>query len=149
MTMGSGIYGPNFADSLDASASGFQLDGTDTIKVPLVTDTFSPAFNSAHGYGNISNEITGTGYTAGGATGSTPTLTASGGYLTFDITVDTQWTSSTFSAVRGTLPYNDTVTTPVADPFICGVTFGADYAVTSGTLTIQWNASGVMRFQYA
>lgn len=149
MTMASGIYGQSFADALDVSASGLQLDGTDALKVPLVTDTFTPNFNSAHGLANLTNEVSGTGYTAGGAAASTPTLVASGGYLTFDITVDTAWTSSTFSSVRGAVPFNDTVTTPVADCLLCAVTFGADYSVTAGTLTIQWNASGVFRFQYA
>ena len=43
----------------------------------------------------------------------------------------------------GTLVYDDTVTTPVADQGICYNYFGGANSVTNGTFTVVWNASGI------
>ncbi len=52
--------------------------------------------------------------------------------------------STTLAGVFGTLVYDDTITTPVADQGLCYNYFGGTQGVTAGTFTIVWNASGVM-----
>jgi hypothetical protein len=37
------------------------------------------------------------------------------------------------------------LSTPVADQGVCYLYFGGAQSVTSGTFTIQWNASGIMQ----
>ena len=71
---------------------------TDTIKVALLSG-YTPS--QAHNYFDdvSADEISGTGYTAGGATLGSKTLVSSGGVATFDA-ADTSWSSSTLSATH-------------------------------------------------
>jgi hypothetical protein len=48
---------------------------TATLKVALTTSTYTPNQDTHHFFSDITNEITGTGYTAGGATLTSPTTT--------------------------------------------------------------------------
>lgn len=140
--MASGLFKQNLNDALDASQNNTNWVGTDKVALYNATGVSAWNFNNATGYA-ATNEISGTGYTAAGAALGSPTLVTSGGTMTFDA-ADTAWTSATFSAVRGCLVYDDAVTAPQADAAIVGVDFSSDYAVTSGTFTIQWNASGIL-----
>lgn len=81
---------------------------------------------------SATNEISGTGYSAGGVTLTNVTPTSSGttGYIDFN---DAQWTSSTFTA-NGCLVYNSTN----SNRAVFVIAFGGDVSVTSGTFTIQW-----------
>lgn len=141
----SGLFVLTFKDLFDNS--DLVLDwANDTVKCALFTNTITPSFSADTAYGSApynANEVSGTGYSAGGASLGSKTVTESPtGSLMFDA-ADTAWTTSTFSSARGALIWDDTVTTPVADPVVCLVNFGADYGVTSGTFTIQWAATGI------
>lgn len=48
---------------------------SDTIKVSLRASTYTPALDTHETYSDLTNEVSGTGYTAGGATLGTKTLT--------------------------------------------------------------------------
>lgn len=109
---------------------------TDTIKVMLTTSTYVPD-QDAHDYKNdVTNEITGTGYTAGG-------VTLTGKSVTYDaatnkvrlIAADAQWTSATFTA-RYAVYYKDTGTATTS-PLIGFLDFGSDVSVTAGTFTLD------------
>ena len=108
------------------------LDGTDTLKVALFSSSasLSPPTTTAY---STTNEITGTGYSAGGKT-LTPTLSSVAATSTLDF-ADVEWTSSTFTA-RGCLIYNSSK----SNRAIAIIDFGSDQSVTSGTFTIQWPA---------
>ena len=54
--------------------------------------------------------------------------------------------TTTLTAVFGCLVYDDTLTTPVADPGLSYNYFGGTNSVTSGTFTVVWNASGIFAF---
>ncbi len=114
----------------------------DTMKCALFTDSITGTFNfDTNTAYNVSpwnaNEVSGTGYTAGGATLATPGVTISAGVLAFDA-ADASWTTSTITA-RGGLVYDDTT----ADAALAAVNFGADFSSTAGTFTVQWHASGI------
>lgn len=143
MAMASGVFGPTIRDVFDASQLAVNFD-SDTFKMELVTNTYTPDFNAHDQEADITNEVTGTNIPAGGATMSGETWTISGGVATFDAT-DTVWSSATGSGIRGRVVYDDTIT---GDPLILATTFGSDYAVTAGTLTVQENASGLWTFDY-
>lgn len=140
----SGLYYISFRDMLQNDSAIDLL--ADTMKVALYTNSLTaPNFDTNTGYSAApytSNEITGTGYSAGGAAIANDTITVSSGTLIYDGD-DTAWTTATFSAVRGCLIYDDTIATPTAKPCICFVNFGSDFAVTAGTFTVQWAAGGI------
>lgn len=146
MPMASGFFGLTLRDQFDASQIGANFVGAGH-KQQLVTDTFTPDFNAHDQEMDITNEVTGTGYTANGSAFVSPTLTASAGLLTFDA-ADGSWTTATISNIRGRVCYDDTPTSPVADPLTLATTFGSDFSVTSGTFTIQENAAGILTIDY-
>lgn len=115
---------------------------TDTIKVALVTSTYTPNQDTHEDYADITNEVVGTGYTAGGET-LTVTISTddTDNEGVFDAT-DVTWTSSTITA-RGAVIYKDTGT-PGTSWFVCYIDFGADKTSTAGTFTLAWNAEGIL-----
>lgn len=141
----SGLYVKTFLDVFDASQEPISLTG-DSIKCALFTNSLTPNFSSDTAYvasPYTSNEISGTNYTPGGTLLTTKTFSESPtGAVMFD-SDDATWAAATFSNARGALIWDDTPTTPVADPVICFVNFGSDYGVTSGTFTVQWAGTGI------
>ena len=115
---------------------------TNTIKCALATSTYTPSQDTHDFFNDITNEVVGTGYSAGGVTltASAPTYTAGTNVVAFDAT-DAQWTSASFTA-RYAIVYKDTGTSTTS-PLIMYVDFGADQTVSSGTFTIQWAAAGL------
>lgn len=116
---------------------------TDTIKVMLVTSAYTPD-QDVHDYkDDITNEVSGTGYTAGGATLANKTVTQDNtdneGVFDAD---DVTWSSSTITA-RGAVLYKDTGTASTS-PLICYFDFGSDKSSSNGNFTIQWNAEGII-----
>lgn len=107
----------------------------DTIKVALVTSSYT--FSASHEFfDDITNEISGTGYTAGGATITSPTV--SGGV--FDA-ANTEWTSATFTAA-GAVIYKDTGSAATS-PLMFFIDFDGNQSPSAQTFLINWNASGI------
>lgn len=143
MAMASGFFGLTLRDQFDASALGVDLV-SDDVKYQFVSDSYTPDFNAHDQETDITNEVTGTGYTTGGESLASKTLVASGGVLTFDA-ADVSLPGTTLSSVEGVVLFDDTV---AGDPLICAVDFGTTYATTSGTFAITWNASGIFTIDY-
>jgi hypothetical protein len=143
------IFSAFVADQLDGTAS-FDLDG-DTIKVALYDNTITPdntvtSANTAYDVGQwaSANEVSEAGqWEAAGEALTTPDVTWSTTTITFDAADTSSDTAATLADVHGCLIYSDTVTTPVADQGICYIYFGGANSVSGGTLTVQWNASGI------
>ncbi len=113
----------------------------------LATSSYTPNQNTHDYFNDITNEVTGTGYTAGGATLGTKTVTQSTTTHTFDA-ADTVWTTSTITA-RYAIIYDSTPGTAATNPLIAYVDFGADVSSTAGDFTIAWNASGIFTITVA
>ena len=91
---------------------------THVFKIVLLTSTYTPS--AAHSaYADLTNELaTAFGYTVGGGTLTTVTWAQTGGVATFD-SDNFVWTASGGSiTARYGVIYNDTPTTPIADPLI-------------------------------
>lgn len=137
--MASGIYNQFKAEVMKKT-----LDlVNDTVKVSLMTT--SHAFDADNdGWSSVSaNELsTAGGYTAGGATLGSKTVTAddTNDKGVFDA-ADTAWTTATFTAYHAVI-WDDTPTSP-ADPLIASIDFGGAKSVSSGTFTILWHANGI------
>ena len=115
------------------------MDG-DTFKIALLTSSHTPDATDST-YADVSgDEVSGTGYTAGGAT-LTATWTRSGGTTTFDAD-NVTWSSSTITAQYAVI-YSDTPTSP-ADPLVCLLDFSEDKSSSNGDFTVNFNASGII-----
>lgn len=122
---------------------------SDTIKVMLCTSSYTPN-QDAHAYkSSVNNEVSGTGYTAGGATLGTKTITYTAGTNVIKLDAeDVSWTNSTITA-RYAVIYDDAGATD-ADKVLLGyVDFGEDKISSSGTFTIQWDAAGIFAITIA
>ena len=144
--MASKIYG-----SFHAKALNKEINWTsDTIKVALVGSAYSPN-QDTHDYLDdvIANEVTGTGYTAGGQALASKTLTydAANNVTVLDA-ADVTWASSTITA-RYAVIYDDAGATNSQKPLLGYVDFGSDQSSTSGNFTITWDATGIFRLTVA
>ncbi len=101
----------------------------DVYKIALYPSTAS--LSAATAAYSSTGEVTGTGYTAGGATLAGFTVTTDTGTAVLDFTTDPTWSSSTITA-RGALIYNSTK----ANKAVAVVDFGADITSTNGTFTV-------------
>ena len=119
----------SFKKELLYGVHDFDLSSGDTFKIALYTN--SASFNAATTAYTTSNEVTGTGYTAGGNTLTRVDPTSSGTTAFTDF-ADTTWSSSTITA-RGALIYNDSA---AGDPAVIVLDFGADKTSTNGDFTV-------------
>jgi hypothetical protein len=115
----------------------------------LTTVTYVPN-QDTHQYKDVSvtNEITGTGYTAGGVkisgtTGANSTLTYTGGTNIWNLDADdAAWTTATFTC-RIAPTYDNT---PASNkPLLSYVDMGGDQTVSAANFTIQWAAAGIVQ----
>jgi hypothetical protein len=142
------IFSAFITDALNNTAA---LDlNTDTIKAALYNTTPTPdqtvaSASTAYNTGQwvTANELSNGGWTAGGLALTSVASGFSSNVYTFDAADTANGSAATITAAFGTLVYEDTLTTPVADQGICYNYFGGTNSVTSGTLTIVWNASGI------
>ena len=105
-----------------------------TFKIALFTSSATmSASTTAYA---TTNEVSGTGYTAGGNTLTNVDPTTSGTTALTDF-ADTTWSSSSITA-RGALIYNSSTTAGSANRAVCALDFGADKTSTSGDFVIQF-----------
>lgn len=118
---------------------------SDTIKVTLHTSTYTPD-QDVHDYQNdLTNELsTASGYTSGGATLASKTVTYTAGTNVFMMdAADVTWTA--FSATFRTAVVVDTTPgTTATNPVLCYQQNSADISPGGADLTLQWNAAGIM-----
>ena len=108
-----------------------------TFKIALYTSSATmSASTTAYA---TTNEVSGTGYTAGGNTLTNVDPTTSGTTALTDFS-DTTWSSSSITA-RGALIYNSSTTAGSANRAVAILDFGADKTSTSGDFTVQFPAA--------
>lgn len=105
-----------------------------TYKIALYTS--AAALSKATTAYTATGEVSGTGYTAGGATLSGYAATLDTDTAILDWTTDPTWPSSTITA-RGALIYNATN----ANKAVAVLDFGSDITSTAGTFTVQLPAA--------
>jgi hypothetical protein len=123
----------SFKKELLEAVHNFKSSGGDTFKIALYTS--SASLGAATTAYSTTNEISGTGYTAGGNT-LTRVDPSSSGTTGFTDFANTTWSSATITA-RGALIYNDTD----SDKAVAVLDFGADKTSTAGDFTIQFPAA--------
>lgn len=108
----------------------FSSDTTDTFKIALYTSSATlGASTTAY---STTNEVSGTGYTAGGETLTVVAPTTSGTTAFIDFS-NVTWTTATITA-RGALIYKS----GGGNPAVAVLDFGADKTSTNGDFEIQF-----------
>jgi hypothetical protein len=122
---------------------------TDTIKVMLTTSTYTPDQDAHDFRDDVTNEVTGTGYTAGGASLANKALSydTATNEARWDAD-DVAWPASDITARRAVY-YKARGGAATADELICWTDFGGNEQTSSGTFTIQHAATGIAKITAA
>lgn len=125
-----------FNKALENLARGNIDFDTDTFKVMLTTSAYTEN-KDTHGFrSDVTNEVTGTGYTAGGNT-ATVSVTLDTANDRVDISLGgTTWPSSTITA-RKAVYYKSRGGAATADEVVAVNDFGADVISSAGTFTLN------------
>lgn len=115
---------------------------SDTVKVALVSSGYTFNQDTHDYFDDVTNEVSGTGYTAGGTVISPCTVAYDGPTNTLTLDgVDVSWPTSTITA-RGAVIYVSTGTASTS-PLLVFIDFGSDQSTLGTTFAISWNASGI------
>lgn len=141
--MASSLYNPYKVLALKGTITPL----SQTIKLALLTSSYTPALTDAF-FGSInSNEASGTGYTAGGVTLGSITITED------DVNnrgvfgaANPTWTGLTVTNVRYAVIYQSTGT-PSTSPLIAWIDLGTNQTFSGDTFTINFAAAGVFYIQ--
>ncbi len=146
----SGMYGKTL-EKFFIDTAGESLEAEDN-KTLLITNSATPNFDTHDFRDDVTAEVTGTGYTAGGVALTGTEVypggvgIAAAGTLVFDAD-DSTWAASTITA-RGCTHYLN-VGSAATDQLVYTLNFGAsDVSTTAGLFTIQYHASGIFVLDY-
>jgi hypothetical protein len=124
-----------YNSAVDDMARGAIDFDTDTFKVMLVTSSYTPDKDTHDKRNDVTNEVSGTGYTAGGVTSvCTVTKDTANDRVTLSFAA-VSWASSTITA-RGAVIYKSRGGASSADELVAYNDFGSDVASASGTFTV-------------
>lgn len=115
----------------------------DTVKVMLVTSSYTPDKDLHDFRDDVTNEVVGTGYSAGGMAlaNKAHTQDDSNDRAVFDAD-NLVWSTATITA-RAAVLYKSRGGASSADELIAYVDFLADKSSTAADFTIQWNVDGI------
>lgn len=143
-----GLYGLTLEKFLNAtSLPSSGLESETAVKVLMATDSYTPDFNADNFRDDVTNEVTGTGYTAGGVVITSTELTVATGVLTYDA-ADASWSSSTISNAMAAVGYFARGGASSADELVFLSDFVTAASTTNGTFLVQWNASGIFTVDF-
>jgi len=128
----------SFKKALLDGEMDFSSDTSQTFRIALYTSSATlsaatTAYGGTVGATPDTNEVTGSGYTAGGnalTISTNPTTSGTTAYLDF---ADTTWSTATITA-RGALIFQQ----GGSNPAVAVIDFGADKTSTAGDFTIQF-----------
>jgi hypothetical protein len=127
-----------FVSKASTGALGTVTTVGDTFKIALIkvspTGTYGASSTNYTDITGNSDEVTGTGYTAGGTALTNVDPTTSGTTAFIDFSPDPSWTSATFSTT-GCMLYNTSQNGPVATRGLSVHDFGGTQTVSAGTFT--------------
>ncbi len=134
------LYGPALQSLFNAEVDY----DTHTIKVLLVDDSYTPNIDTHRYLSDVTGQVTGTGYTAGGATltAKTATYDAPTNTLRLDA-ADVEWADATIEAY-GAVIYDDTPSTAATKPLLVWIDFEGPVSSVDAPFTIEWAADGIV-----
>lgn len=144
MAWATGFFGLTWEKMVENSAA-VDTDG-DTLKEQLHTNTGTPNFETWDFHNDLTDEVAGTGYSAGGVTVTGVTSGIASGTYTFDGS-DGVWASSTIT-FRGDAFVDTTPGSTTTNWLFLARTFGGDFTTSAGTATVQQAAGGIWTAAY-
>jgi hypothetical protein len=124
-----------YNSAIDDMARGAIDFDTDTFKIMLVTSSYTPNKDTHDRRDDVTNEVTGTGYSTGGSTiACTVTKDTGNDKVTLQF-ASTSWASSTITA-RAAVVYKSRGGASSADELVLYNDFDADVSTTNGTFTV-------------
>ena len=117
---------------------------TDAVKMMLVGSAYTPNIDTHAKRSDVTNEVSGTGYTAGGIAlvNKTVTMNTTSDKGVFDAD-DVTLSNATITA-RGAVLYKARGGASSADELIAYLDFGADITSTAGNFNIAFDANGII-----
>lgn len=140
--MASGLYLEGMAQAWEGTLD-WDAAGT-TIKVALVTSSYT--YNPDHNFfDDITNELSGTGYTAGGVAIGSKAVSrdTTNDRIELDA-ADAAWTALNAGTIAAAIIYKDTGVAGTS-PLIAFIDL-TDTVTNGGNITIEWNAEGIINF---
>lgn len=138
--MASLVYNSAIEDAIEG-----RIDfDTDTFKIMLVTSSYTPNKDTHTKRSDVTNEVSGTGYSSGGDT-TAVTVTNDTANDRIDVEFgNVSWASSTITAAAGVI-YKARGGLSSADELVAYLDFGGDVTSTNGTF--QVTVTSPLRFQ--
>ncbi len=134
-----------YNSALEDLARGAIDFDTDTFKALLVTSAYAPNKDTHTKRSDVTNEVSGTGYTAGGKA-CTFTLTKDLTNDRLDISLDAvSWPASTIANARQIVVYKSRGGAASADELVFCADFGADKSSSGGSFDVTTTTP--LRFQ--
>ena len=118
-------------------------NGGDTIKIALVTSSYTPDIDAHEDFADISNEVSGTGYSAGGTSlvGQLVTQDNADDEGVFDAN-DVTWSTATIVARRAIIYQSSGAA--ATSLLIAAIDFAADKTASGGDFKITWDSEGII-----
>lgn len=117
---------------------------TDAIKIILLTDSYTFDQDTHQYKSSLTNEVTGTGYTAGGQALTSVSVAYDTATNTIKLdAADPSWPSSTIAGVKKAAIYDSTPGTDGSRPLIAYLESDTTLSTNSGTLSITFDAAGI------
>lgn len=127
----------------DVLVGNIDMD-TDSFKVMLTTSAYTENKDTHTKRSDVTNEVTGTGYTAGGASTTVTVAAVDTTNDDVEITIGAaSWSSSTITARKAVI-YKSRGGASSADELVAVVDFGSDVISSSGTFTLT---ASTIKFQ--
>ena len=122
-----------------------EIGGTATVKVALLSDAHVKDVEGNETWDNVqADEVSGTGYTAGGQEIENDTLVRTGANTVYDGD-DVVWSDSTITASHAVV-YEDTGTDTTSS-LLTHIDFEGEESSENGDFEITWNAAGIFEIQ--
>jgi hypothetical protein len=136
MAEGDGLIYTEFLE--EVMKGSLAMNASDSFKVALCDSGYTPNYETHVAYVDLTNEETGTGYTAGGDALSTPTVTKGTGLAFFDA-VDLTWTGLDVGTPAWAVLYDVTASNVLIATYeIATASNGSDYKLV-------WAATGLVQ----
>lgn len=145
----SGLYGLTQEKFL-IDTVGVSVESETLVKLGLVTDSYTHNYDTHDFYDDVNaNEVSGTGYSAGGQVITTTEVTVgspAAGQLKYDA-ADSAWAGSTITSAMAAVAYLE-AGTAAQDMLLCLLDFVTAVSTSAGTLTVQFAANGLYYLDY-